>query len=111
MLAVCIATCALAAPLAVSAQTARQSPIDACVSAFVAASLPKGQPVRIRKDTMTSSPVDALSGAYLVSMAATGATSGKRYARATCHVTRSGQVIALNGRPLPAPVEEKTASR
>jgi hypothetical protein len=59
-----------------------------------------------------------LSGAYRISMAATGASSGKRYATATCHVTRGGQVIALNGRPLPAhlaasvaPAAEKTAAR
>ena len=118
MLAILSASLALAAPLAGSAQTTRQTPMDACVSAFVAMSLPKDQPVRIRKDTMTLSPLDALSGAYRISMAATGATSGKRYAKATCDVTRSGQVIALNGLPLPgsaaeraARAGEKTASR
>jgi hypothetical protein len=40
-------------------------------------------------------------------VSATGVESGKRLARGTCIVNRSGEVIALNGKPLPT----KLASR
>jgi hypothetical protein len=86
----------LAAPFAASA--ASTDALDACVKAFVATNLPKEQPVSVRKDTMTVSPLDMMSGTYKITLVATGATSGKRFAKGTCVVSRDGEVVTLNGR-------------
>ena len=93
----CVVSLALlAAPFAANAGTT--DAMDACVKAFVAANLPKEQPVTVRKDTLSVSPLDTLSGTYKITLVATGSTSGKRFAKGTCVVSRDGEVVSLNGR-------------
>jgi hypothetical protein len=97
MLAVLAATLLLnAAP---ASQAHAEDAMDACIKAFVAANLPREQPVTVRKKESESSPI-ALGRAYRISLTATGATSGKRLARSSCLVDRNGAVIALNGKPV-----------
>ena len=81
--------------------------MDACISAFVAANLPKEQPVSVRKEEAAASPISIHARAYKIVVSATGVESGKRLARGTCIVNRSGEVVALDGKPLPT----KLASR
>jgi hypothetical protein len=81
--------------------------MDACINAFVSANLPKEQPVTVRKEEVAPSPVSVHARAYKIVLSATGVESGKRLARGTCIVNRAGEVIALDGKPLPT----KLASR
>ncbi len=81
--------------------------MDSCINAFVASSLPKEQPVKIKKEDGVSSPLSVHSRAYKIVVSAKGVESGKYLARGTCIVDRSGSVIALNGKPL----TQKLASR
>lgn len=71
--------------------------MDACIAAFVAAKLPKEQPVKIRKEDFVASPFDTHQRNYKIVMTATGTESGKRLAKGVCLVDRSGAVIAFNG--------------
>jgi hypothetical protein len=81
------------APLTASADDA--ATMDACIQTFVAASLPKDQPVRI----LTSGPTPrALGRDYKIILTATGTTSGKQLAKATCTVDRGRAVMAMNGK-------------
>jgi hypothetical protein len=110
----CVLSLALAAaPLATHAAPA--DGLDACVKAFVATSLPKEQPITVRKETLSVSPLDTLAGTYKVTLVATGATSGKRFAKGTCVISRSGEVVTLNGRSVQTQVAQagvaKTAAR
>lgn len=89
----------LAAPLA-SADSLDQA-MDACAQAFVAASLPKQQPVVVEKLNTAYRAVDARSRTFHISLTATGRTSGRQFAKGTCVVNRSGEVVALNGKRLP----------
>ena len=96
-----VATLALlGSPLDSRADAAEQA-MDACVQAFVAANLPKGQPVVVDKQNIASGPLDAHSRTYRVVLIATGTTSGRQLAKSTCVANRSGEVIALNGRRPP----------
>ena len=72
--------------------------VDACVKAFVAAKLPAEHPVSIDKSSITATPADLFARSYVVSLTATGATSGKAFASTTCHALRDGTIIALDGR-------------
>ena len=94
------ASLVLAAPLASEAQT--EAAMDACIKAFVATSLSPGHPIRIQKDAYQPTASYGMSRAITISLTAQGATSGKQLAKATCVVDRSGAVIALNGKPVPA---------
>jgi hypothetical protein len=90
----------LGSPLASRADGVEQA-TDACVQAFVAASLPKGQPVVVDKTRFASGPLDAQSRTYRIVLKATGATSGRQLAQGVCVANREGEVIALNGRRPP----------
>ena len=94
----------LASPLASHADAAEQA-LDACVQAFVAAKLPKGQRVLVDKQNSASGPLDVHTRTYRIVLTATGTTTGRQVAKSTCVANRAGQVIALNGRrpPQPAP--------
>ena len=100
------ATLALAAPFATQAHN-YDAAMDSCINAFVASSLPKEQPVKIKKEDTVSSPLSMHARAYKIVVSAKGVESGKYLARGTCIVDRSGSVIALNGKPL----TQKLASR
>ncbi|HEY0942386.1 MAG TPA: hypothetical protein VGE08_20000 [Steroidobacter sp.] len=101
-----VASLALSAPFASHAGS-YDAAMDSCISAFVASSLPKEQPVKVRKEEVASSPISIHSRAYKIMVSAKGVHSGKYLARGTCIVDRSGQVVALNGKPLP----QKIAAR
>ena len=98
-LSIAAATMALATPFATQAHN-YDAAMDSCISAFVASSLPKEQPVRIKKEDAVNSPLSMQSRAYKIVLSAKGVESGKYLARGTCIVDRSGAVIALNGKPL-----------
>jgi hypothetical protein len=93
------ATVALAAPFATQAHD-YDAAMDSCINAFVASSLPKQQPVRIKKAHRVDNPLAMQSRAYKIVVSAKGVESGKYLARGTCIVDRDGAVIALNGKPL-----------
>jgi hypothetical protein len=99
----------LGSPLVSRADAAEQA-MDACVQAFVAASLPKGQRVVVDKRNIASGPLDAHTRTYRVVLTAIGTTSGRQIAKSTCIANRDGEVIALNGRRPPRPVEATVAT-
>lgn len=105
-LSIAAATVALAAPFATQAHN-YDAAMDSCINAFVASSLPKERPVKIRKEDGINSPLSVHSRAYKIVVTAKGVDSGKYVARGTCIVDRSGAVVALNGKPL----TQKLASR
>ena len=81
--------------------------MDACVKAFVNTSLSKDravavQTVGVRSASLTQRPP------YLIALTATGKQSGRRLAQATCRVSRSGAITALNGKPLAGPTDGAT---
>lgn len=88
----------LALPVASRADVDADAAMDACVQAFVSANLPKDQPVSVRKIDTIDGPLAVQDRAYRIVLTATGKTSGKKLARATCIVDRDGQIVALNGR-------------
>jgi hypothetical protein len=88
--------------LPVASRADADAAMDACVQAFVSANLPKDQPVSVRKIDTIDGPLAVQDRAYRIVLTATGKTSGKKLARATCIVARDGQIVALNGRS-PAP--------
>ena len=96
-----VATLALlGSPLTGRADAGEQA-MDACVQAFVAASLPQGQRVVVDKQNSASGPLDAHTRTYRVVLIATGTTSGRQIAKSVCIANRDGEVIALNGRRPP----------
>lgn len=99
----------LGSPLASRADAVEHA-MDACVQAFVAASLPKGQPVVVDKQNFVVGPLDAHTRTYRVVLIATGTTSGRQIAKSTCVANRDGNVIALNGRRPPRPDQTAVAS-
>lgn len=101
-----VAAVALAAPFTTQAHKSDEA-MDSCIDAFVAASLPKEQPVKVRKDAGVTGPLSVHSRAYKIVVTAKGVESGKYVARGTCIVDRTGAVVALNGKPL----TQKLASR
>lgn len=106
-LSIVAATVMLAAPF--TSQAANDdAAMDACINAFLSQNLPKEQPVKeVRKEEVAASPISIHARAYKIVVSATGVESGKRIARGTCTVSRSGEVIALDGKALPT----KLASR
>lgn len=96
-LSLAAATVMLAVPFTSQASN-HDAAMDACINAFVAANLPKEQPVTVRKEEVASSPISIHSRSYKIVVNATGVESGKRLARGTCIVNRSGEVIAVNGK-------------
>jgi len=90
----------LGSPLASRADAVEKA-MDACVQAFVAASLPKEQRVVVDKLNSAIGPMDAQSRTYRIVLKATGSTSGREIAKGVCVANRDGEVIALNGRRLP----------
>jgi hypothetical protein len=90
----------LASPLASRADAQSQA-MDACVQAFVAANLPKEQPVIVDKENSATGPLDAQTRTYRIVLIATGKTSGRQIARNVCIANRAGEVIALDGRRPP----------
>jgi hypothetical protein len=90
----------LASPLASRADALAQA-MDACVQAFVAANLPKEQPVVVDTANFAMGPLDAQSRTYRIVLIATGKTSGRQIAKNLCVANRAGEVIALNGRRPP----------
>jgi hypothetical protein len=92
-----VATLALlGSPLASRADVAEQA-MDACVQAFIAAHLPKEQPVVIDKRNVANLRPDTHRN-YRVELIATGRTSGRQIAKGSCVANRDGEVIALNGK-------------
>jgi hypothetical protein len=100
ILAVATTFALLASPLASRADAVSQA-MDACVQAFVAANLPKEQPVIVDKENSAIGPLDAQTGTYRIVLIATGKTSGRQIAKNVCVANRAGAVIALNGRRPP----------
>lgn len=117
--AIAAATSLLAVSAHADSPAARaERAMDDCVAAFVAAKLPKEQPLRIEKQGYVASPLDAQQRAYKIVVTATGAHSGKRLARSTCLVDRNGTLIAINGKRVREQLaqaddslSEKTAAR
>jgi hypothetical protein len=105
-LSIAAATVMLATPFTSHAGN-DEAAMDACINAFVSANLPKEQPVTVRKEEVSPSPLSVHARSYKIVVNAKGVESGKRLARGTCIVNRSGEVIALNGKPL----STKLASR
>jgi hypothetical protein len=95
------ATLALAAaPLTSKADARSEAAMNTCIDLFVAANLPKEQPIVIRKEQSEPGPASARRRAERITLTARGTTSGRQIARATCIVDRDGQVLALNGRTI-----------
>jgi hypothetical protein len=93
-----VATLALlGSPLTGRADAVEQA-MDACVQAFVAASLPKEQRVVVDKLNSASGPMDAQSRTFRIVLKATGTTSGREIAKGVCVTNRNGEVLALNGK-------------
>jgi len=109
ILAVATTFALLASPLA-SRADADSHAMDACVQAFVAANLPKEQPVIVDKETSVIGPVDAQTGTYRIVLIATGKTSGRQIAKNVCIANRAGEVIALNGRRPPRVAQATVAT-
>jgi len=91
-----------AAPLAAQADVVgahSDAAMDACINAFVSTSIEKERPYTVHKNESAASPLDQHARAYRIALTATGKTSGKKVAKATCVVDRSGVVLSLNGKP------------
>ena len=99
--ALAVATLALLGSPLASRADAVEKAMDACVQAFVAASLPKEQRVVVDKTSAAIGPMDAQSRTYRIVLKATGTTSGREIAKGVCVANRDGEVIALNGRRPP----------
>ena len=110
-----VATLSLLGSPLVSRADAVEKAMDACVQAFVAASLPKEQRVVVDKLNSAIGPMDAQSRTYRIVLKATGSTSGREIAKGVCVANRDGEVIALNGRRPPkltqAVASTETAAR
>jgi len=94
-----VATVALAAPFATQAHDYAAA-MDSCIDAFVASSVPKAHPVKVRKDGGVNNPLSAHARSYKIVVTAKGMESGKYVARGTCIIDSSGAVVELNGKPL-----------
>lgn len=103
-LSIAAATVLLAAPFTTQAGASDDAAMDTCIKAFVAANLPKEQPVTVRKEEVAVSPISIHARAYKIIVSAKGVESGKYVARGTCIVNRDGEVVALDGKPLTAKV-------
>ena len=84
--------------------------MDACIKAFIAASVPQDRKIRIDKQqSATVNPVDTRNSAYEIHLTARTRHTGQSVARATCVANADGVVIAMNSTPAAAPT--KTAAR
>lgn len=72
--------------------------MDACVKAFVNASLEKERPYTVRTEESTYTPVDLQARAFRIELKATGKDSGKNFGKAVCVVDRNGEVLSFNGK-------------
>ena len=72
--------------------------MDACIEAFVAASLPKDQPIRVVRSGPPPRALGAPGRKYRIVLTATGTSSGRQFAKATCTVERDRAVMAMNGK-------------
>ena len=105
-----VATLALfGSPLASRADAQAQA-MDACVQAFVAATLPKEQRVVVDKENFASGPLDEQTRTYRIVLIATGKSSGRQIAKSVCIANRAGEVITLNGRRPPQLAEATVAT-
>lgn len=86
----------LASPLASNASSHDQA-MHACVQAFIAARLPKDQPVVVDMQGGANRSLSSHSS-YTIVVMATGKTSGRQIAKGTCVVSRAGELISFDGR-------------
>lgn len=73
--------------------------VDACVSSFIEAYIPKDRVVNVRRSSSTPSPLAARNSRrdkYTIALTAVGARSGKQLAQAKCVASARGEVIVLD---------------
>jgi hypothetical protein len=102
---------AAVAPTTSRADARSDAAMNSCIDLFVAANLPKEQPVVIRKVEPAPGPAPAHRRVERVILTAQGATSGKTIAKATCTIDEDGQIIALNGKTITAAQLAAAAAR
>lgn len=88
----------LAAPVASQANSG--AAMDACVQAFLTTDVAKDRNVVVQKDAQSLVGPISMSGLYKIEVVARGRQSGKQIGRVVCHANSSGQIVALNGRPV-----------
>lgn len=88
-----------------------EAAVDACVKAFVAASVPAQHPITVQMMDAAPSESDDRSRPYKIVLTATGLRSGERLATGTCLVDRKGEAVSLNGRRLSAYAAESNSHR
>ncbi|HEY5808835.1 MAG TPA: hypothetical protein VIT67_12750 [Povalibacter sp.] len=70
--------------------------LDACVKAFVSANIEKDRHYSLVTSDASSFDPDAAK--HVVTLKATGKSSGKQLAKATCVVDRNGITLTMNGK-------------
>jgi hypothetical protein len=92
-----------AAPMLTHAESKSRADVslDACVKAFVSTKFEKER--RYEVVTTNASDFDPHASSYRISLAATGKQSGKKLARATCTVDRTGVFLTTNGKTYALP--------
>ena len=86
----------IAAPALSHAAKPVDASLDACVKAFVSANIDKDRSYSlVTRDTTTFNPH---ATRHVVSLKATGKTSGKQIAKATCVVDGNGITLTANGK-------------
>ena len=75
--------------------------LNACVKAFVSTKFAKER--RYEVVTTNASDFDPHASSYRISLAATGKQTGKKLARATCTVDRTGVYLSTNGKTYALP--------
>ena len=88
----------IAAPSLSHAATspAADASLDACVKAFVSANIDKDRHYSLV--TSDASSFDPSAARHVVTLKATGKSSGKQLAKATCVVDRNGITLTMNGK-------------
>ena len=81
-----------------SAHANDDAAMDACIRTFVAATLPKEQPIRVEKSGPPPRALGAPSREYRIVLTARGTDTGKQIAKATCTVDHDRAVMAMNGK-------------
>lgn len=69
---------------------------DACVKAFVSASIEKNRPYSLI--TSDASTYDPYATRQVITLKATGKSTGKQLAKAKCVVDRNGVTLTMNGK-------------
>jgi hypothetical protein len=82
-----------------SATAKADATLDACVKAFVSTNFEKERPYSVV--TTDTNHFDPQAAAYRISLTATGKQSGKKLAKATCVVDRSGVTLTTDGKSAP----------